>query len=384
MLTAATTNKGTTLTARTGSASLAAGGLIDWTTLNAGTQINVRSTAGAINLGTTTSGGSQTIRAAQDVTFAQLTTTGIPSDQGDVSVTSDQGSINGGSVVANGDVTFNSGTSINLAALQAGSAVLSTPHDLTINLLKVYRAMNLAADIINVTAVQIPSVPPVPLHVTVTGYQGGTATLANLLIDPPQVIIDYLSVTDALITVDSPSLTIASGYVPGQMLLTTPAGIILLNNRGPGPVAGVNLQLYEPGGVFSMQQIGNANFSDTQTVYYDTTISSTITNYGGGSFTGASFLRDALRGMRNGEGGDLESREQNALFTLYLQGLSEGRSPIRPIEVIGDGPAVNIEGLSEVGESSKSKRRKGTRKNIRSTSVENSGAISFASIAYGK
>jgi hypothetical protein len=88
--------------------------------------------------------------------------------------------------------------------------------------------------------------------------------------------------------------------------------------------------------------------------------------------------------MRNGEGGDLESREQNALFTLYLQGLSEGRSPIRPIEVIGDGPAVNIEGLSEVGESSKSKRRKGYRKNIRSTSVENSGAISFASIAYGK
>jgi hypothetical protein len=133
-----------------------------------------------------------------------------------------------------------------------------------------------------------------------------------------------------------------------------------------------------------MRQIRNANFSNTQVVYYDTTISSTITNYGGGNFTGASFVRDVVRAMRNGAGSDLESRERNALFIQYFQGFSEGRRPITPIEVIGDGPAVNIEGLSEVGESSKSRLRKGNRKNFRSTSVENSGAISFASIAYGK
>jgi hypothetical protein len=169
--------------------------------------------------------------------------------------------------------------------------------------------------------------------------------------------------------VDSPLLTIASGYVPGQMVLSTPAGIILLNNRGPAPVPGANLQLYEPGGVFTMQQIGNANFSDTQVVYYDTTISSTITNFGGGAFTGSSFVRDALIALRNGQGGGVEGRERNALFAVYLQGLFDDGRMLSPIEVIGGGPAVNIEGLSEAAESRK--LRKGARKNIRSTSVEN-------------
>jgi hypothetical protein len=370
MLMAAATNKGTTLTALTGSATLRAGGLIDWATLNAGTSIDVRSFADAVNLGTAASGGSQTIRAAQDVTFNQLTTTGIPGDPGDISVTANQGSINGGSVLAHGDASFDGGVSVSLADLEAGSATLSTPRNLTVNALKIYRAMNLAADIINVNAIQLPSVPAVPLHVTVTGYRGGAATFANLVIDPPQVIFDHLSATDALITVDSPSLTIARGYVPGQMLLTTPAGIILLNNRGPGPMAGVNLQLYEPGGVFTMQQIGNANFSDTQVVYYDTTISSTIINYGGGAYTGASFVRDAMIALRNDQGGGLDGRGRNALFAAYLQGLFDRGLVLRPVEVIGDGPAVNIEGL-EAGESQKSRLRKGHRKNIRSTSVEN-------------
>jgi hypothetical protein len=381
-LTAATTNKGTTLTATTGSATLNAGGLIDWPTLNAGTTINVHSTGDAVTLGTATSGGSQTIHANQDVTFSQLTTTGIPGDQGDISVTSDHGTIVGGSVAANGDATFNSGVSINLVNLTAGSATLSAPHDLSISLLSVYRAMTLAADTIEVTAKQLASNPPVPLHATVTGYQGGVATNVHLTIDPPQVIVDQLSATDVVFTVDSPSLTISSGYVPGQMMLTTPAGIILLDDRGPGPVGGVNLQLYEPDGVFTMQQIGNANFSDTQVVYFDTTISSTIINYGGGNFTGSSFVRNSLEDMRNGDGLDADNFEKGALLALYLQGLSNGAYSKGPIEVIGNGPAVNIEGLfpSEEGR----RHRRGNRKNVRSSSVENRGAVSFASIAYGK
>lgn len=90
------------------------------------------------------------------------------------------------------------------------------------------------------------------------------------MIGPPQVVVDRLRVTDTLIAVDSPSLTIASGYIPGQMLLTTP---------------------------------------------------------------------------------------ESATIEVIITG---GR------------------------ESPKSKLRKGNRKNIRSTSVENSGAISFASMVYGK
>jgi hypothetical protein len=129
-----------------------------------------------------------------------------------------------------------------------------------------------------------------------------------------------------------------------------------------------------------MQQVGNANFSNTQVVYYDTTISSTIINYVGGDFTGSSFVRNAPQDMRNVS--DLEGVERTALLALYLRAVAEGRIGLGPIEVIGDGPAVNIEGLLPAGENRKS--RKGYRTNIRSSSVENRGLVSFASAAYGR
>ena len=100
--------------------------------------------------------------------------------------------------------------------MSGGSVALSTPHDLTISFLQVYRSISLAADTINVTAEQLPSVPAVPLHVTVTGYRGGVATLANVTIDPPEVIIDTLKVTDSIIAVDSPKLTIDGRVCAGQ------------------------------------------------------------------------------------------------------------------------------------------------------------------------
>ena len=96
-LTAGTTNKGTTLTATNGSIGLNAGGLIDWTTLNAATTIGILSTAGGVTLGAATSSGTQTIGAAQNVAFGQLTTNGIA---GDVLVTA--GSIQGGSIAPAG------------------------------------------------------------------------------------------------------------------------------------------------------------------------------------------------------------------------------------------------------------------------------------------
>jgi hypothetical protein len=56
------------------------------------------------------------------------------------------------------------------------------------------------------------------------------------MIGPPHVVVDRLRVTDTLIAVDSPSLTIASGYVPSQMLLTTSESatieVIIAGGRG--------------------------------------------------------------------------------------------------------------------------------------------------------
>jgi len=381
-LNAATTNKGTRLAATLGSVTMNAAGLIDWTTVTAGTTVDARSTNDNIGFGSVTSGGTQTIRAYRNVAFNALTTTGIPGDLGDIIVVAENGSINGGTVMANGDTSFASGRSINVSAMQASSATLSAPQNLTVGMLKVYRAMMLGADIINVTAVQLPSLPPVPLNVQVTGYQGGVATRATLNIDPPEVIIGQFRVVDSTVIVDSPLLTITSGYVPGQMLLQTPAGQILLDNRGPGPVGGNNLQLYQPGGVFTMKQVGNANFSDTQVVYYDSTISSTIINYGGGNFTGSSFVRNAIQDMRNGDAAGAEDLQRTLLIAFYLQSFGEGWRALGPIHVLGDGPAVNVEGLLGPGENRKS--RKGYRTNLRSSAVENRAAISFAAADYGR
>jgi len=53
-LTAATSNKGTDATATKGSVNLLGGGLIDCTTLNAGTSIDVRSASDSVHVGAAT------------------------------------------------------------------------------------------------------------------------------------------------------------------------------------------------------------------------------------------------------------------------------------------------------------------------------------------
>ena len=171
------------------------------------------------------------------------------------------------------------------------------------------------------------------------------------------------------------------------MMLTTPAGDILLDNRSPVPTAGVNLQLYQPGGVFSMKQEGNANYTSTNVVYYDNTISSTIVRQGGAD-TGTSFLRDIPQDTKGGERFDFTSVDKSGLATFYLLGLAGGwridaaRTPL-PVEAIGEGPAVNIDGLPEAKKLHQTRDRKTVRNRIRSTSLEqgDGARLDFAAAA---
>lgn len=116
-LSAYTSNTGDTATATNGLLSLSGGGLIQWTTLSAGTTLGVSSSGGAVSLGTATSNGTQTIGAYTDVSFTQLTAKGIaatqtnPGDAGDIGVTATTGSITGGSVSAAGSATLTAQTS---------------------------------------------------------------------------------------------------------------------------------------------------------------------------------------------------------------------------------------------------------------------------------
>ncbi len=191
----------------------------------------------------------------------------------------------------------------------------------------------------------------------ITGYNGGVAKSANIWIDPDSIIVNQFRVVDANFWTDAHAVSILNGYVPGQLMLTTATQQVLLNNRSLAPTNGPSLQLYQPGGVFTMSQVGNANVSNAYVVFYTGDVSATVTNYGPShtccnAFTGASMMRNIAV-----DGDGKESIEswlaKKDGGTFYLLGLS-GQARLdalltpRPVEAVGSGPAVNIEGLSDM------------------------------------
>ena len=356
-LIAATSNTGHNLTTVTGGAFLQ-GQLVHWDNLNIAGALGITATTGGLTLGTVISGGTQTLHAAQDIVFSQLTANGTASDPGNVNLQSDHGSILGGSVYANGDAHFNTGKSIALDALRGNSIALSAPGDLSIKFVSVVKELDLAANTISVTGKQILSNPSIPLIMNVTGYNGGIATSANLAIDPDAIIINQFRVVDANFVTDAPQVTIVSGLVPGQLMLTTLNERILLDNRSPAPSNWATIQLYQPGGAFTMVQNFNANFTDSYVVFYTGDISSTVSTYSASHaccsvFSGSMAIRNIANDTEGTETINSWLAQKSGAETFYRLGIAGDarlqalQSP-NPVETIGAGPAVNIEGLTEL------------------------------------
>ncbi|WP_027569225.1 leukotoxin LktA family filamentous adhesin [Bradyrhizobium sp. URHA0013] len=355
-LIAAGTNTGHNLTAATGTAVLS-GTVVHWDSLTAGGTLDVTATAGGITVGTAISGGTQTLHAVNDIVFSQLTTTGIPGDAGDLNVKSDTGSLRGGSISASGDTHFDVAGSVSLDRVSGNVIKLTSSGDLTIDWVSVVKELDLAADTINVKGEQVRSNPSVPLIMNITGHNGGVATSANISIDPDSIIINQFKVVDANFWTDAHAVAILNGYVPGQLMLTTATQQVLLNNRTPAPSNWPTLQLYQPGGVFTMSQVGNANVSNAYVVFYTGDVSATVSNYGPThtccyDFTGASMVRNI---PVDGEGSEnietwLAKKDGGTFYLLGLSGKARLDALLtpRPVETIGSGPAVNIEGLSDM------------------------------------
>lgn len=377
-LIAAGTNTGHNLTAATGNAVLS-GTVVHWDNLTAGGTLDVTATAGAITVGTAISGGTQTLHAVNDIVFSQLTTTGIPGDAGDLNVKSDTGSLRGGSISAHGDTHFDVAGSVSFDRISGDVVKMTSSGDLTINWVSVVRELDLAADTITVRGEQIRSNPPVPLILNITGYNGGVAKYANISIDPDSVIINQFRVVDANVFTDAHAVTILNGYVPGQLMLTTATQQVLLNNRTPAPSSWPTLQLYQPGGVFTMSQVGNANVTNAYVVFYTGDISATVTNYGLGhtccyGFTGASMVRNIPVDGEGKESIETWIAKKEGAGSFYLLGLS-GKARLDalmmplPVEAVGSGPAVNIEGMSDMRKLRRQGQRVG-RPGWRDASVE--------------
>ncbi|WP_049823998.1 leukotoxin LktA family filamentous adhesin, partial [Bradyrhizobium sp. WSM2254] len=111
----------TQLDTTVGAIALSAVGNVTGGTLAAGAALSVTSSTGSIALATASSGGSQTIRANQNVTFNSLTTTGTSTDVGDVAVTATNGFVLAQTVLAGGTATQGSVAASGSVSLSAGT-----------------------------------------------------------------------------------------------------------------------------------------------------------------------------------------------------------------------------------------------------------------------
>jgi len=187
-----------------------------------------------------------------------------------------------------------------------------------------------------------------PLVLNITGANGGPAQTMNLTIDAPGCTnVGQFSVTDATVTTNGGHFSIASGNVPGKLVLTMPGQVIVLDNRSPVPVVGPSVQMYGPGSLFNFSQDGFTTTTSNYVVSYG--VLSAITALG--AYPGMAFVRDVPRDMKSGDGFDVQggsSKSGPALF--YILGLSPTfmldilQAP-KPVESPADGKPVNLSGL---------------------------------------
>jgi hypothetical protein len=238
-------------------------------------------------------------------------------------------------LTGNGGVTFDE--------VKGNDIVLKSNGKLNVGNVEVTNSVQLIGTEIFGSIVQTPGSPG-PLSVTITGPNGTLAQNAVVVIDPPSTIIPQLFAVDATITNIGPSFTVLNGQVPGQFTLLMGGQAYVMNNRSPAPMGWPSVQLYQKGSSFYFSQNDNFTFTNGFVVNYGPFAQTTALSL----FNGMSFVRDVPRDMWNG--GLFESDEGTGKNRLRRLGISPSamldtaRLP-KAVETIGDGPAVNIEGL---------------------------------------
>jgi hypothetical protein len=283
-------------------------------------------------LGSASSGGTQNINAAGNIQFSLLQTLGIPGDGGDVNINTN-GSLNGGSIYANGFVSTNSnglsfdqinaeaGISLlsssyingngfqtsgqvtvsaagdlSLGTISAGSIGLSSPTNITINTMTLGTSANFATQDLNVNLLRQNSSASGPLSLTITGYNGSIGDNANFgFIDAPNGLnIPLLREDPVNITTSAGQINIADALLIGTMRLRTPTQNLWFNNVSSQPINGYDVQFFQPGQQFYFIQNGNITTTNSYVVQFDST--AIINESVNGVFVhGSSFIRDINR-----------------------------------------------------------------------------------------
>ncbi len=387
-LIAALDNTGDQLVTATGSAKLTAGGLIDWNNIQAATTLYAASAGGALTLGTATSGGTQYLSAANDITFAHLTTTGVPGDEGDIALVAGGAILGGdvnangllfanangmtfGDVVANVSITLDSSstiagndfTTLGVADMNAAGAMklgnlssstlsLSSPSSLILNNLSVQTGANFAVNDLQIGVLRQNPNATGPLAIDLTGYKGGVGDSATIgTIDAPNgVLIPELWEGDTTIATNASLVTIESAVVTRTLDLTTASDKIWVNDQTSAPRNGFDVQLFQPGYAFYLTQNGTFTTTNAFVVQYDDN-SAIVDQLSGNIDLGASFARDFNRQgwlgdseMLSVEGGSQTGWQFPVeAFDLHLQNLFGQpislEQPGQPAVSIGDSDA---------------------------------------------
>jgi hypothetical protein len=155
-----------------------------------------------------------------------------------------------------------------------------------------------------------------------------------------------------------------------------------VNDVTPAPSSCCTLQLYQPNGLFTLTQNGNANITNAWVVGYSGNIASTVIDYSGhssqdccGSFTGSSFERDIPADQQSNDIYNQWLAQKDNPQSFYLLGLTgdwriNASQLQQAVQTIGDGPAVNVQGLTpandlEVTGDGKLKKLENSEKHVR-------------------
>lgn len=201
---------------------------------------------------------------------------------------------------------------LDVKIMRAKNINLQATGTLVVGVVEVAENLTLRADVI--TALDITQVPdgPNPLNITLTGANGGVATLATINVKAPAgVVMPDVIVSETVMTTTAQFVQVVNGIVPiqgtspmaGTFLLTTPSQTVFVDDRSQTPKGNPpsNTQFFLDGNPFTMTLNGTTTATNSFVVIFDATVQ--VTDVLGVPFQGISLVRDTIRQMRDVDDG---------------------------------------------------------------------------------
>ena len=210
-------------------------------TLESGRNADVDALKGSVKVGKILVGGEFALRGFGDVAIEKAKVSGI-------------------------FMLSSAGGSASTGTVDADSAEISAPKDVTVNRLDVKTRFVLQGNNVGATVYGANK----PVLGTVTGYQNSTADNVNLLFsNPTGMLIDDFKTRTADVKVPVGSLDVSNMLVSYRASVTNPLTTIIIDQLDRSIQSGANVQLYSAGAPFSLSLFDNHVLSSAYEPYRD-------------------------------------------------------------------------------------------------------------------